>query len=374
VTNADSQRGKHYLPNSSKTHDEIRVKISITRASFTISIYKGALKTTDKQIALGPARIVGLTTFSLGTVALAASAIFAYSVLAFAGSALVLLSPMMTYIPAADYVKGHNLQTRGAKMLQKMNTKVARTNSAKVASSLMLLVGIILLIGSSFGASTVFAFVGISLTFWGALLLYIRPSKYVKSELLTASFPSLANMDTLIQRSKTQGKAVYLPPKSLKNIESSIVLIPRHNPFKLPASQTDEDHLLKNNSEGLYLTPPGISLSQLFERTLGTSFTRADLQFLQDKLPKLFIEQLEIAEGLTIEAENNTITVKLRKNVFSDMCHKTAELQRIHESIGCPLCSAIACALAKTTGKPITIDREQTSGETTTIQYRILED
>jgi hypothetical protein len=374
VTNVDSQRGKHYSADSSEAHDETRVRISITRASFTLSIYKGALKTTEKQIALGSARIVGLTTFSLGTVALAASVIFTYSVLAFAGSALVLLSPMMTYIPAADYVKGHNLRTRGAKMLQKMNTKVARTNSAKVASSLMLLVGIILLIGSSLGASTVFAFIGISLTFWGALLLYIRPSKYVKSELLTASFPSLANMDTLIRKSKTQGKAVYLPPKNLKNIESSIVLIPRHNPFKLPASQTDENHLLKDNSEGLYLTPPGISLSQLFERTLGTSFTRADLQFLQDKLPKLFIEQLEIAEGLTIEAENNTITVKLRKNVFSDMCHKTTDLQRIHESIGCPLCSAIACALAKTTGKPVTIEKEQTSDETTTIQYRILED
>jgi hypothetical protein len=44
--------------------------------------------------------------------------------------------------------------------------------------------------------------------------------------------------------------------------------------------------------------------------------------------------------------------------------------------MGCALCSAIACALAKATGKPVTIEKEEQSqdGKTTKIQYRIIDD
>jgi len=43
--------------------------------------------------------------------------------------------------------------------------------------------------------------------------------------------------------------------------------------------------------------------------------------------------------------------------------------------MGCPLCSAMACALAKATGKPVTIEKEmQNLDGSTRIQYKLLED
>ena len=48
--------------------------------------------------------------------------------------------------------------------------------------------------------------------------------------------------------------------------------------------------------------------------------------------------------------------------------------QKMSESVGCPLCSALACALAKATGKPVTIENEEQDGKTTKIQYRIMKD
>jgi uncharacterized membrane protein HdeD (DUF308 family) len=375
VAGAASDRGEHLLLKPKKTPDETKVKITITRAALKITTCRGKLKKTEMSISLGVARIIGLIMFSLGAVALVASVISTFSSLAFACSTLVLLGAIMIYVPVARYMKRPRLQTRGARMLQKMNISKARTNSAKLASSLLLIAGILLLIGSSFGASTVFAFIGLSLTFWGALLLYIRPSKYVKSELLVSLQSPLENIDKIIKETKHEGKGIYLPPKSLKDITKSIIMVPQKPITQLPQlEEVSSDKLWTNNPKGLYLTPPGLSLCQLFEKTIGTPFMAMNLESLKEKMPKLFIENLEIAENLNIQTENNTITVEMKKNVFAPLCQETTKLEKIHNSIGCPLCSAIACVLARTTGKPITIEKEQTSEETTTIQYHVLED
>ena len=224
-------------------------------------------------------------------------------------------------------------------------------------------------------ASSILAFTGLGLVFWGGLLLYISPSDYVKSELLTLVLSSLTNIDRVIKEKKLEGKGIYLPPKYLKDPESSIVFIPSKRESVLPRpEEIHEENLFSKNPEGLYLTPPGLSLSQLFEKTLGTTFTRTDLEFLQKKLPKLLIEDLEIAEDLNIQTEDDIITVELAGNIFADVCQESAKLERIHESIGCPLCSAIACALAKATGRPVTIEKEEQSKgrRTNKIQYRIM--
>jgi hypothetical protein len=105
-------------------------------------------------------------------------------------------------------------------------------------------------------------------------------------------------------------------------------------------------------------------------------FTAISLADLQVKLPNLLVEELEIAEDAEIDAQLDTVTVKLNEHIFSQLCEETRRLKITHESIGCPLSSAIACALAKATGKPVTIEKEEQTqnGKTTEIQYRILED
>jgi uncharacterized protein YuzE len=109
---------------------------------------------------------------------------------------------------------------------------------------------------------------------------------------------------------------------------------------------------------------------------LGTSFTRTDLNYIQNKLPKLLIEDMEIAENVEVGIKEDLITVEITNHVFSEICQETRKLSKTHEAVGCPLSSAIACALAKATGKPITILKEEQSpdGKTTKIQYSVLEE
>jgi uncharacterized protein YuzE len=242
----------------------------------------------------------------------------------------------------------------------------------------ILILGLVSLAASAFYASSILAFIGLGLTFWGALLLYITPSRHVKLELLNATAsPALANIEKVIAGMTLSGKGIYLPPKYLKDFESSLIFIPSKYNQTLPKpEEIDEEKLYSKNTRGMFLTPPGLALSRLFEKELGTSFTKTDLNYIQNNLPKLLIEDMEIAENVEVKTENNIITVEITNHIFNEICQETRKLTKTHETIGCPLCSAIACALAKATGKPVTIEKEELSedGKTTKIQYRILEE
>lgn len=253
-----------------------------------------------------------------------------------------------------------------------------KIDPTKLICYVLLSAGVIVLAFSILYTFSILAFIGLGLTFWGALLRYITPSKHVPLELLNATVTStLTNMEKIITDSNLNGKGIYLPPKYLKDFESSLIFIPSKAEQALPKpEEIEEEKLYSKNPNGIFLTPPGLALSKLFEEELGTSFTKTDLNYLQEKLPKLFIGDMEIVEGIDIETENDTITIEITNHIFKDICEETRKHQKLCESIGCPLCSALACALAKVTGKPITIEREEQSqdGKTTKIQYHILKE
>jgi len=239
-----------------------------------------------------------------------------------------------------------------------------------------LILGLISLAASAFYASSILVFIGLGLTFWGAILLYITPTKHVKLELLNATARStIANIEKLIANTQSSGKGIYLPPKYLEDPESSLIFIPAEADQTLPKpEEIAEEKLYSEKPKGMFLMPPGLALSKMWEKTFGTSLTRTDLNYLQYNLPKLFIKTLKIAKDIDVKKESNTVTIAITKHVFNEICQETRKHQKTHESIGCPLCSALACALAKATGKPVTIEKEEQDGETTRIQYRIMED
>lgn len=226
--------------------------------------------------------------------------------------------------------------------------------------------------------SSILGFTGLGLVFWGAILLYIRPEKYVKQILLgNSTMSALEGLDEMLVELGYRGKAVYLPPKYLRDFESSRVYIGAGERFELPPPEDMhvlEERRLSKNPAGILLTPPGAELTRLFEETLGTSFSRVDSKYLEQKLPNLLIEELETAQGVEIETNEDLIHVRIQNMIYKDMCLETAQLS--NTSLGCPLCSAIACAIAKATGKPVIIEKEKRSpdGGSTDIEYRLLQE
>ena len=147
--------------------------------------------------------------------------------------------------------------------------KQKRTTLNQTAAISIIILGLVLVIISMFYASSFLAILGVALFFWGAIFLYITPTKHVPWTLLNASAETAAtNIERLISELNLTEKGVYLPPKNLKNIESSLIFIPETIKTPLPTPEETNEKLLTNEKTGAFITPPGSSLSCLFSSFL----------------------------------------------------------------------------------------------------------
>jgi len=256
-----------------------------------------------------------------------------------------------------------------------------RLNLTKVTSLVMLCLGAIALIVSIVHGSSALALIGLGLTFWSVILIYVRNEEYVRKIVLDAIL--LSQTETLNQICKEldfRGTQVYLPPKYFKDPETTKIFVPKEANAQLPTPeqiQEQENQLFvcwvqklgdrTKTLPGILATPSGAELAKLFAKTLETSFTKTDLKYLERKLPGLLVEDLEIAQGFEMKTENNKAQIKTTKTVF-DVPYKASTTPTGDQASRCVLCSAVACALAKATGKPVTIEQVQYSAETKTLE------
>ena len=90
----------------------------------------------------------------------------------------------------------------------------------QIEAFLIILMGVSLVISSAIYASSFFTILGASFVFWGAILLYITPSKHVPLALLNAT-TDLSNIERILIEFGFSEKGVYLPPANLENIDST---------------------------------------------------------------------------------------------------------------------------------------------------------
>ena len=233
------------------------------------------------------------------------------------------------------------------------------------------------------GNTQVLAFIGLGLVLWGGLFLLARPVSYVKSSLLEATATSLyTTIDRIKKDLKYNSKSYYIPPypkevyipEHLKGLKEMIVFISANGEAELPSiEEIAESRFLLEDPKGMIVTPPGQGLLEQFEKELRANFTTIGLEDLYEILPKIIAEDLQLAKEVTMETEENLIHLKIVGSIYKALCYE-ADLQSVR-FLGSPLVSAVACALAKTTGKPVTIHETEINPETETIEvsYRIIE-
>ena len=230
-------------------------------------------------------------------------------------------------------------------------------------NSLLFLFGLVILFFSIGFNSTVLGFIGLGCVFWGAILFYIRSSRYVKEELLlTATKSSLTSLRQLILELGYANKVIYLPPKYLKDFDSSKVFIPKTSkPFFPKTNQIqDKETVIITSPKGLLLTPPGFDLSKLFEETLNINFTEKDLTFVAANLQRLIVDDLEIAQNIQMEIDEDLVHIKIENSVYGNMG---------------TLSSALACVLAKSSGDLVIIEDRETSEDDRMVNlyYRLIQ-
>jgi len=247
-----------------------------------------------------------------------------------------------------------------------------------------LIAGAAALAGSVIASSVTLAFIGLGLTFWGALFLFARPVRFVKSTLLdSTALSTYTTVDRMVSDLGYKAKSIYIPPypkeaylpEYMKGLKEMIVFIPAEDSATMPTlEEMAKKQFLLKSPKGVCITPPGFGLSSVIEKELKVGFTNINLERLTSSLPKTITDNLGLAKGFEINTENDFIRAKITSSVYSSLYSREQELKSIH-FLGCPLTSAIACALAKTTGKLITIAKETVSPDLQTIDvwYQTLE-
>jgi hypothetical protein len=220
--------------------------------------------------------------------------------------------------------------------------------------------------------STVLAFIGLGLTFWGALLLFIRPRHYVRTDLMgSTALSSLKTIDRVITGLGYNEKGIYIP---VGNPEKAVVFVSSQPLEEIPKPSEIENQTFVKNPEGITIVPPGMALANLFEKELGVKFNEWSLEKMAERLPKMLIEDLEMVQDCTVRIDGDRVSFKFVESVFSEFCGQLKGTTKVCSSLGCPMCSAMACILAQVTHRPVKFDEDKytVDGGTVESSYRLL--
>ena len=255
--------------------------------------------------------------------------------------------------------------------------------SIKIGAA-FLVPGIFSLILSVYSESQLLAFIGLGLTFWGALFILITPRKYVEGSLLEgAAISSYLTVDRIIKGLKYKGKGYYTPPypkdvylpEHLKGLKDMIVFVSAEDESDMPSIQElAESKFLLQNPKGVLVTPPGLGLLTQIEKKVKVDFTKISLDELCEVMPRFILDDFSLAKEMEMTIEENQVNLKLSDSIYKNLYSDENNLKSIM-LLGCPIVSAVACALAKASGKPVTIQKQNVPVDGSTIQvlYRIVQ-
>lgn len=231
--------------------------------------------------------------------------------------------------------------------------------------------------------SNVLAFIGLSLTFWGALFYFIRPVRYVQGSLLDSTVHSTyMTIDRIINDLKLKTKAYYIPPypmdvylpEHLKGLKEAAVFISGGKEGTPSVEDLAKSKFMIQNPSGVCVAPPGSGLLSQVEKELRKETSKLQLSELYECLPSVIVENLELAKEAEMREESGKLYLKLSDSVYRRLYSAEANLKSVH-FLGCPIVSAVACAIAKSTGKPAAIQKIKTTydGQTVEVWYQIVE-
>jgi len=229
--------------------------------------------------------------------------------------------------------------------------------------------GALTLVFSVMNNSNVLAFIGLSLTFWGALFFFIRPVKYVKSSLLdSTAISTYTTIDRIVKDLKFKGKSYYIPPypkevylpEYLKGLKEPIVFISADSGGMPSIEELAKSKFLLENPNGVCVAPPGLGLLTQFENELRRDVTKLQVSELCEILPHVIVDNLQLAKEVEMKAEDNKVFLRMLDSTYKNLYAVEENLRSIHY-LGCPLISAVACTIAKATGKMVTVDKDVVS-------------
>lgn len=250
---------------------------------------------------------------------------------------------------------------------------------------IFLIVGAVSMAASIYFESQILALIGLGMIFWGALLMFLSPVRQVEASLLySTSIASYATVDRIMADFDFKGKGYHIPsypkdvylPEHLRGLKDVLVYVSAQKTDEMPSvEELAESKFLLKDSRGVLIAPPGLGLLEEMERKLSVDLTKISLAELAEILPHFLLENFNIAKDITLTMKGNTVNLRIIDSIYRNLYDTSSMHSKSVGLLGCPLASAVACALAKTSGKPVIIQRYRISvdGVIIEIQFEFVE-
>jgi hypothetical protein len=107
---------------------------------------------------------------------------------------------------------------------------------------------------------------------------------------------------------------------------------------------------------------------------LKLDFTKIELNELCTVLPNCILQDLNLAKEMAMELNGDQAHLKIVGSLYKNLYNVRNNLNSV-DLLGCPVASAVACALAKTSGRTVTIQKRKVSpdGLALEVWYLILQ-
>ena len=263
------------------------------------------------------------------------------------------------------------------KALASKHGKMQFTGTHKIGFAMMGAGGIAL--GASyFTSSVVMMLSGLGLIFWGLIMLYISPQRYLPEKIFgSLAVSNTKSIDRLLVSLNYNGRTIFLYPKHLKGLSQGYVFIP-HEQMEESALPSDEalaeEKLVYENPRGIFMVAPSNGLVELVENEMDLNLATVELPYIRDVIPKFVVNNLRMVDSMTVEEERDSIHVVMEGESAARVCQTISSETSIGRHFGCPLCSSIALMISKVTGKPVFIEETKVDEVNSTISstYRMV--
>jgi hypothetical protein len=274
-----------------------------------------------------------------------------------------------------------NKSSRGRTRMQ-TNPKNPRIDSLIVAIP-FLVGGIALFDLAVYSNSQILCFMGLGLTFWGALFLLITPQKHVESSFLVASVvPAYMTIDRILKGLKTKDEAYNVPsytrevslPEYLSGLKEVVTFFPEAEATGMPAVEDlANGKFLCEKTKGFLIAPPGVALLERILQMPGTDLAKIPPSELDETLPEL-LRELRLSKDIEMHTNESEVILKINDSLYKTLYSQKYNLKSVN-LLGCPMVSAAACAIAQALGKPTIIQGIKTTldGKTTIATLKIIQ-
>ncbi|MCW3995062.1 MAG: hypothetical protein NWE98_02790 [Candidatus Bathyarchaeota archaeon] len=240
-----------------------------------------------------------------------------------------------------------------------------KNNSLKIAA-VFLSVGVVLLAYAILFEMQIAAFVGLGLTFWGAVFSLARSRKHVDSSLLDGTAKSsYSTIDRMINDLKYNGRGYFIPayprdvflPEYLQNLREPVVFISESFDGKPSIEELAEGKFLSAKANGVFITSPGAGILSQMEKQVQLDFSKIDLQELAQIVPSCLTGTFNLVRNADMTILGDEVGFRAVGNLYESLYRSAPPLKSVN-LLGCPVVSAVASAVAKTSGKTVIIKEQ----------------